>query len=234
LSSLQVKELYDLCGVIGKIKSQLIEDLPHSSHEGLLFQNDEITTGQLNNKTEIKIHLLAGQLLYFHNEEGNFIDLEKDNISEKLQEIAKKYNLKLPETKLEKVPRDQLSSFHNFAIKAKRSLELFRMKLSGKFSLIHLWPHNFDFSVEWFIGARDEQIGIGITYGDKQHEHAYLYVNPHPFNEDVRKQKLPVGIWHTSGWNGIKVEWQDLTKYPEQKIAEIIYQLFLVAKKNFE
>ena len=88
----EIQQLQNVCKVIGELKSQLIEELPHFGHQALFFQNDEITTGQLNNKTEIKIHLLTGQLLFFHNEEGFYIDLIKDNISEKLQPIATKYN----------------------------------------------------------------------------------------------------------------------------------------------
>ncbi len=97
----------------------------------------------------------------------------------------------------------------------------------------HLWPHHFDFSVEWFTGNKDEQIGTGISPGDEQYNGPYLYMNPWPFNEKVRENKLPVGIWHTSGWNGIKVEWNDIAQYRGQEIAQKIYELFLIAKRNF-
>ena len=35
--------------------------------------------------------------------------------------------------------------------------------------LFILWPHHFDFSVEWFTGKKDEQIGTGISPGDEQY-----------------------------------------------------------------
>ncbi len=54
----EITQLQNLCKIIGELKSQLIEALPHFGHHALFFQNDEITTGQLNNKTEIKIHML--------------------------------------------------------------------------------------------------------------------------------------------------------------------------------
>jgi len=69
---------------------------------------------------------------------------------------------------------------------------------------------------------------------DENYPDPYLYMNSWPFNEKVTQIELPIGEWHTSGWNGIKVEWQDLTKYPEQKAAEKIYELFQIAKKNFD
>lgn len=234
MNSLQIDQLHNLCKTIGWIKSQLMEEMPHFGHMGLFLQNDEITTGQLNNKTEIKIHLLSGKLLYFHNEEGHFVDLEKDDIYENLQEITQKYNLKLPSMKLERIDLEQRCSFQEYGMKVNRSLELFRMKLTGRFSLVHLWPEHFDFSVEWFTGEKNEQIGVGISPGDEKYKFPYLYVNPYPFNQRLTQQKLIVGTWHTSGWNGIKLDWKDLEEYPEQKIAEIINKLFSVAKTNFE
>jgi hypothetical protein len=229
----KIEQLQNVCKVVSELKSQLIQELPHYGHQALFFQNDEITTGQLNNKTEIKIHLLSGQLLFFHNEEGFYIDLTKENISEKLQSIAVKYNLKLPETPLENVTHSQLSEFYDYAIKAKRTIELFRFTLDGKFTLAHLWSHHFDFSVEWFTGKKDEQIGTGISPGDEQYDEPYLYMNPYPFNPKVTKNNLPIGTWHTSSWKGIKVDREDLAKYPQNEVTDLLHQLFLVAKKNF-
>src|SRR3972149_1777761 len=60
----RISGLQTVCKIISQIKSQLIEELPHYGHDALFFQNDEITTGLLNNKTEVKIHLLTGELLY--------------------------------------------------------------------------------------------------------------------------------------------------------------------------
>src|SRR4030067_317357 len=75
------------------------------------------------------------------------------------------------------VNHGQLSEFYSYAVKAKRTIELFRMTLDGNFTLAHLWPHHLDFSVEWFTGKRDEQIGTGISPGDEQYKDPYLYMN---------------------------------------------------------
>lgn len=230
----EIAQLHNLCKIIGELKSQLIEELPHFGHHGLFFQNDEITTGQLNNKTEIKIHMLTGQLIFFHNENGYFIDITKDNISEQLTKIISDYDLKMPEIQIGTVSHSELSTFYDYAIKAKRTIELFRMTLEGKFTLVHLWPDHFDFSVEWFTGKKDEQIGTGISPGDEQYPEPYLYLNPYPFNPKVTQNNLPVGIWHTSTWNGIKVDRDDLAKYHQNEATDLLHQLFLVAKKNFE
>ncbi len=135
---------------------------------------------------------------------------------------------------LENVTHSELSDFYDYAIKAKRTIEMFRFTLDGKFTLVHLWPDHFDFSVEWFTGKKDEQIGAGISPGDEQYDEPYFYMNPYPFNSKVTQNNLPVGTWHTSSWKGIKVDREDLAKYPQNEVTDLLHQLFLIAKKNFD
>ncbi|MFQ5439909.1 MAG: hypothetical protein ACE5DL_00445 [Nitrosopumilaceae archaeon] len=228
------ENIQPICMAIGDLKKQIIEELPHFGHEGLFFQNDEITTGQLNNQTEIKINLLTGELLYFDREQGYYIDLKNDNILEKLKTITSKQNLKINSEPMKNLTEKELHEYHDFAVKAKQILELFKMNLRGSFTLVHLWPHHFDFSVEWFTGKKDEQIGIGISPGDGDYSFPYLYMNPWPINEKVMEQDLPLGIWHTYRWKGIKVEWEDLIRFSSKEASSKINELFEIAKTNFE
>ena len=224
-----------LCMAISEIKQQLITDeLSHYGSQALYFQNTEITTGLINNKIEIKIHLSTGQLLYFNDEMGDHIDLFTDDITEKLTKITEKYGLKGPEGKLENLDFEKISSFQDYAIPALKVLELFRMTLRNKFTLIHLWPHHFDFSLEWFTGNADEQVGTGISPGDEHYSEPYLYMNPYPFNEQITANDLPIGIWHTSGWQGVKIEWKDLLKYPPANAVNKLHEVFEIVKKNFD
>ena len=230
---LEIKNLHEICMTIGEIKQQLVEELPHFGHHGLFLQNDEITTGLLNNKIEIKVNLLTVQLLYFDNEKGIFIDLKKDDILEKLKAITSNQNLKISAESLNNTTEQELTKYHDFAKKASQILELFRMNLQDNFTLIHLWPHHFDFSLEWFTGNKDEQIGTGISPGDEQNSSPYLYMNPWPFEEKITKESLPIGIWNTDGWNGIKVEWDELVQLTPKEAARKITELFLIVKKLF-
>jgi len=231
----KIKDLQKVCKIVSKIKSQLIQELPHYGHDALFLKNDEITTGLLNNMTEIKIHLVTGQLHYFHNEQGYVVDLTNDNLLERLEEIVTRYKLNMPQTApLANLHTKDLSYYLAFAKKANTSLELFRMKLRGHFTQVHLWPDGFDFSVEWFTKKNNEQIGVGISPGHDQYKSPYLYVNPYPFNEKMVEHALLIGKWHTSGWNGIKVEWKDFENKMEQEISAKIYDLYLVAERNFQ
>ena len=239
----EVRELHNICKLLSNLKSQLITTkLPPFGHDALFLQSDEITTGLTNNTTEIKVHLLTGQLVYSHNEDNTSVNLRDEDhvdvITQEIREMVTKYGLVMPSSiSIARISEEQLLSYHPFALKAKRSLELFRMGLqSGSFTLVHLWPDGFDFSIEWFTEHKDEeQIGIGISPGEEQYESPYMYVNPYPFNKQVMETKLPIGIWHTKGWNGIKVEWdKDLEKYSERKIAQIAWELYSIAKNNFQ
>lgn len=229
----ELQQLHDWCRVLGTLKHGIIEELPHYGRDALFLQNDEITTGQLNNKTEVKIHLLTGQFLYFDNERGFSFHLTQDGTREKLAEILEKFDLKVPDIPIHAVGLGQLGLFHSYAVRAKRVLELFRMRLRGHHTLVHLWPHNFDFSVEWFTDNRDEQIGTGISPGDQNYPDAYVYMNPYPFNDSITNLPLADGRWHTVGWKGIKVEWADLSRLGEGAAADRLFALFQVAKRNF-
>ena len=229
----RISGLQTVCKIISQIKSQLIEELPHYGHDALFFQNDEITTGLLNNKTEVKIHLLTGELLYFHNETGHFVDLTCDGFYERLESIVTKYGLNMPKVPSLTLRLECLFEYITFAKRVSKSLELFRMKLRDHFTQVHLWPHDFDFSVESLINGDNDQIGVGVSPGDDSYEAPYLYVNPYPFSDNIVHQPLPIGKWHTRGWNGIKVEWNELDIKKEKEISSDIYTLYLVAKQNF-
>jgi len=207
---MNILSLQKICMEISKIKQQLVDELPHYGNQALYFQNNEITIVLIDNKIEIKIHLSTGQLLYFDNEVGYFVNLLHDNISENLISITEKSGLKGPEVKLENLDFEEIPSFLDYAVCATTLLELFRMGLKNNFTLVHLWPHHFDFSLEWFTGNADEQIGIGISPGDESSPEPYLYMNPYPFNGHVTKNQLPMGVWNTSEWNGVKIDWNDL------------------------
>lgn len=229
----RISGLRALCKIISRLKSQLIDELPHYGHDALFFQNDEITTGLLNNKTEVKIHLLTGDLLYFHNETGHYVDLTRDGFYEKLESIVTKYGLNLPKVASLTLQEENFIGYMPFAKRVNRSLELFRMRLRDHFTQVHLWPDGFDFSVESFINGNNSQIGVGVSPGDDRYESPYLYVNPYPFSENIVHQPLPIGKWHTLGWNGIKVEWNAFDIKNEQDISSDIYNLYLVAMHNF-
>ena len=207
--------LRNICRVIAKIKSQQIEPLPHFGHEALFYQNNAVTTGLMNNNKESKIDLFSGLFLYYDNEDTIQIDLISKNIQYIDDFFTNNFRISIDQ-EIVSLDIKELQNYFNFVSKANLSLEIFRMRLTGKFTLVHLWPHGFDLSVEWFTGLGDQQIGIGISPGEENIALPYLYINPYPFNLNIKEEKLPLGEWHDKSWKGIKVEWNQIS-YKNEK-----------------
>jgi hypothetical protein len=120
--------------------------------------------------------------------------LTHDYFVGKLEETVTKFDLEMPQTDpLTNLRYDEdLFQYLEFPKKANKCLELFRMKLSDRFTQVHLWPNCFDLSVEWFTMKNNEQIGVGISTGDDGYESPYLYVNPYPFEEKMVDRSLAI------------------------------------------
>lgn len=224
--------LRNICRIIAKIKAQQIEPLPHFSHEALFFQNNAITTGLLNNTKEAKIDLFSGIFLYFNNEDTIKIDLTSENVKDINNFFKFNFGITLNK-EITNLNNEELKNYFNFISKANLSLEIFRMRLNKKFTFVHLWPHGFDLSVEWFTGLADQQVGVGISPGEENIVLPYLYVNPYPFNPKIKEQKLPLGEWYDKSWKGIKVDWNEISYKNEKEVADIITELFKISYRNF-
>lgn len=78
-----------------------------------------------------------------------------------------------------------------------------RRALAGDVGPIHVWPHGFDASFEWYpppgTGQPEAQLNVGFSPAQP----AYFYSNPHPFDPALRDAVLPHGArWHTEDWEG--------------------------------
>ncbi len=239
MKTINAPKLHIAVKFLKEIRAEVLGPLPHYGNYGLFLKNNEITTGLMNNKVEIKINLLDGSFHFFDTEDGVSVDFIKSNSPKHILNLLNNKNFKIPKFELQSVPRDEMSRFLEFAKPTVQYLELFRMRLKGKYTQVYLWGHNFDFDLVWFTGSRssevyDEQIDIGISPGDSGHPTPYLYVTPRPFNDELIKVELPIGIWVTESWKGIQVEWNQLLNNPHNEIVRIIEELFNIGKKNFE
>lgn len=78
-------------------------------------------------------------------------------------------------------------------------------------SSILVWPHHFDLATLIDLGA-GKSIGIGISPGDDSYTAPYYYVNvwPYPSAEQVLELPLKQGQWHTAGWTGIVLTFEEI------------------------
>ena len=80
---------------------------------------------------------------------------------------------------------------------------------------VHIFPHHFDVSLNWFSGRRvpgvdpadaenaDEQMNFGFVTGDSSVAEAYFYATAYPVPDGLTHGELPEGAyWHTEGFTG--------------------------------
>lgn len=217
-----------------ELRIQLVGDLPHYGNYGLFFNNNEITTGLMNNQTEIKINLLDGSFHYYEIEFGTTIDITQPDSQQQICNLIQQRGLEIPEIDFKSVPMDQLHRYREFSVIANRYLELVRMKLKGQYSHVYLWGHNFDFDLVWYSSKGEDQIDIGISPGDVGHPMPYLYITPRPFKNHLLNTDLPIGKWVSEGWMGILVEWEDILSKPQDEAVALILELYALAITNFD
>jgi hypothetical protein len=108
----------------------------------------------------------------------------------------------------------------------------FRARLTGPMTPIVVWPEHFDLSFLWFATeqAHDEfpHMNFGFAPFDAETERPYLYIYAYPMPDDFERLPLPpLARWHTEGWKGVQVPYDDLaqTDDPEAEIEQICEQV---------
>lgn len=93
-------------------------------------------------------------------------------------------------------------------------LKRFKGTLRQETSPVHLFPHHFDLSVNWFSGRlvpgidpqdeenADEQMNFGFSTGDEAIADPYFYITAHPMPGGFTDATLCAGArWHTEGFS---------------------------------
>ncbi|HSM02803.1 MAG TPA: DUF5996 family protein [Acidimicrobiia bacterium] len=102
---------------------------------------------------------------------------------------------------------------------------------------IHIWPHHFDMSFEWYGSRQVEgedgstspaQINLGFNVLDDP----YLYSSPWPFDEGLLDEALPgKARWHTDGWTGSMLPFEALLGQSdwEERVLEYARAVYRVS-----
>ena len=103
---------------------------------------------------------------------------------------------------------------------------------------LHVWPHHFDASFEWYGTRRvpdDEggdapaQINLGLNVLGEQ----YIYSSPWPFDEALLGEPLPApGRWHTEGWTGSVLPFEAIVGDDawDERVLEFARAVFAAAR----
>lgn len=117
-----------------------------------------------------------------------------------------------------------------------------RAALDGEVSPIHLWPHGFDLSFEWFgtklnpyeedgeVVELPSQLNLGFyPAGD-----AYFYSNPWPFDVDLMiENPLPDACeWYVADWQGTRLRYAALADDPTatERLLDFAERVFEIVR----
>jgi Family of unknown function (DUF5996) len=117
-----------------------------------------------------------------------------------------------------------------------------RARLDGQVSPIHMWPHGFDLSFEWFgtkMNSYEEngktvelpsQLNLGFYPGGD----AYFYSNPWPFDPEVLiDSPLPAeSEWNVEDWHGTRLRYAVLEGDPRatERLLEFAGRVFEIVR----
>ncbi|MBI5157245.1 MAG: hypothetical protein HZA58_04440 [Acidimicrobiia bacterium] len=82
---------------------------------------------------------------------------------------------------------------------------------------IHVWPHHFDMSFEWYgdreVVLEGESYPSQLNLGFDPTWEPYFYSNPWPLDPSLVGSPLPHGaMWHTDGWQGTLLPYENVRR----------------------
>ncbi len=111
--------------------------------------------------------------------------------------------------------RAAASRYWSALVGADLAFKEFKGTLREETGPVHIFPHHFDLSLNWFSGRRvpdvdpadaenaDEQMNFGFVTGDGSVAEAYFYATAYPLPDGLTDGELPEGAyWHTEGFTG--------------------------------
>jgi Family of unknown function (DUF5996) len=117
-----------------------------------------------------------------------------------------------------------------------------RSRLDGDVSPIHLWPHGFDLSFEWFgtklnpyeENGRVVELPSQLSLGFYPAGDAYFYSNPWPFDVDLMiENPLPEACeWYVSDWQGTRLRYAALDGDPRatERLLDFAERVFEIVR----
>lgn len=208
------------------------QPLPNHLHHSLGIETRGLTTGVLAKGEGMGSTEL---LLDFKTASVNGTPLNGYSLQTLAVEVLTKEGLDVPMTELS----DETPFEVNPALAADYAQVLygvfsavarFRARVAGTMTPIVVWSHHFDLSFLWFATAQADEsaphMNFGFSPGDENIPRPYLYAYAYPAPEKQTEIVLPPPAkWHTEGWTGVRVDYDDI--YNDPRIELLIESLFL-------
>jgi hypothetical protein len=243
--------LHAYCKVIGAIRAAFTPEQPRYQHVNLRLYTAGLTTTPIPHPADAKrnfslsldlrnhyvlLSTSEGEVHQTRMSEGLTATKLGNALLDKLAELG--VEGKVNKTKYENEDErgyalDAAERYFSALSQTGRIFEAFRNDLPGEKDPVQFWPHHFDLSfvvlgskqVTTVEGTYPSQITVGFAPDDQGQPTPYFYVNPFPFEETIKHQKLPEGaVWHTALWQGALLPYTEVAETPdaEARILEFL------------
>lgn len=205
--------LHHASQVTARFRKAQIAPQINSLHLGQFVTPDGITTGTLDNGSEIHLSF-ARQTVIVTSGMGQTPSIpltghSQNSLTEALGEITGVHPV-VPNASDEPFIIDaaQAADYAHVLNIVYTGIARYRGRLLGTMTPIVLWEHGFDISFVWFRGNHPDEhhephINIGFSPGSPGFEQPYLYGYASPMPDNVTARTLPPeAYWTTERWKG--------------------------------
>lgn len=221
--------LHDYARLAGSIRASLAPPEKHWWHVTLQVSDTGLTTGPValeHASIEIEIDCLQHCLRVKYRADdvlqielpGKSVFHVASAVHDKLLELGTGFELDTRDYAphlLSEYDAGEVERYFTALQWVDQQFRRFRSRLDGRTGPVHVFPHHFDLSMNWFSGRRvpgvdpadeeaaEEQMNFGFLSGDDSIADAYFYITAYPLPEELLQTVLPQGAyWHTQGFTG--------------------------------
>ncbi|CAN5404562.1 hypothetical protein BH10BAC5_BH10BAC5_07900 [soil metagenome] len=242
----QRKFIHKIALMMGDIRENLTPPAEDWSHMALEAFDDGLKTPEINSPlTRITYNIIDNDISFYFGLKINTVNLSGlsgNEIFNMLSEMLQKDNVvmkRLPEYNNEIINRLDRAR-ENFVSQLcffDKLLKEFHSTISiGEKSALRLWPHGLDNAFIWKSGKKingiDEELGIGVSNGDKYYDLPYAYITVSPSLPALKNIFPSRGHYHSEGFEGFILPYADLQKENSYEDQEKVTMDFF--KMGFE
>jgi len=188
---------------------------------------DKIEALDLNlNFNEHKLKIFAGkvrdEIVLAGQSQTEFVDELKEKLNRygvKIEIPSDKFNI----AEKKEYNKEVVELYWDALRSVYFALLSFKGSIIEETSNINFWAHHFDLAMLWFSGnlieGQDpenwdysrEQMNFGFSAGDSEITEPYFYITAYPFPDETVNYNLSgSAYWHTEGWKGAILKYNDL------------------------
>ncbi len=220
------KALHQAAQVVGGIKKVSVQPLSNYAHLGLYIVKDGLTSGRLQDGSELRLNLLESSIIYTCPEGDvstvKFQGHSQSSLSEAVLKAmddaghpAQPNRDELADQTPLAVDAATAADYQQALFSIYTAITRFRARILGNMSPVIIFPHGFDASFLWFKRGSEERtdphLNFGFSPGSAGFPRPYVYSYASPLPEGYFDLKLPAPAHFVQNpWKGIVIDYDKL------------------------